>query len=73
MSEDRDSSKSYLANDSVTASAPIKFEDSSCKLEKSDSDIPFVIVPAIADSKDGFIPRDEVRAYFYDFVACFFS
>ncbi|XP_073308256.1 uncharacterized protein [Primulina huaijiensis] len=60
MSVDRDSLKSYLADDPVMSSAPIKFGDSSCTLGKSDSNIPFVIVPAIvADSKDGFIPRHE--------------
>ncbi|KZV34636.1 hypothetical protein F511_14890 [Dorcoceras hygrometricum] len=59
MSEDRDSLKSYFAGDSAMMSAPIKLDDSSCTLDKSDSDIPFVNVPAIADSKGGFIPRDE--------------
>ncbi|XP_073123162.1 protein LNK1-like isoform X2 [Henckelia pumila] len=56
MSEDRDSSKSYQDHDSAMASAPIKFKEAS---EKSDSDISFVNEPAVADNKDGFIPRDD--------------
>lgn len=72
MSEDRDTSKSYPGDESALGSVPIKFKDSSCALVNSDSDIPFVNRPATTDSKDGFIPRDEVFAYFFDFDACFF-
>ncbi|KAI3448263.1 hypothetical protein Pfo_004928, partial [Paulownia fortunei] len=59
ISENHEFSKGYSINDSAMTSAPIRYKDSSWTSEKSDSYMSFVIGPAIADSKDGFIPQEQ--------------
>ncbi|PIN02044.1 hypothetical protein CDL12_25447 [Handroanthus impetiginosus] len=59
ISENHDSSNGYSINDCAMTSAPLEPKDSSWNSEKSDSYLSFVSGPAIADTKDEFIPQGQ--------------
>ncbi|KAL0412689.1 UNVERIFIED_CONTAM: protein LNK1 [Sesamum radiatum] len=61
VSENHDSSKVYSTNDSAMTT-PIVYKSSSWNSEKTDSYTSFVIEPAVADRKDGFIPHRQEGA-----------
>lgn len=63
ISENHDFSNGYSLNNSAMTSAPIRYKDSSWTSEKSDSYRSLVIGPDIDDSKDGFIPQEQVTIY----------
>ncbi|KAI3445725.1 hypothetical protein Pfo_002390, partial [Paulownia fortunei] len=62
-SQNHDSSKSNSINDSAMTSAPTRFKDSSWISEKSDSYMSFVNGPAMANSKDGFIHKEQINEH----------
>lgn len=63
ISQNHDSSNCSSVNDSTMTSAPTRFKDFSWISEKSDSHISFVNGPAMINSKDGFIPRQQVSTF----------
>ncbi|KAL0375980.1 UNVERIFIED_CONTAM: protein LNK1 [Sesamum calycinum] len=58
ISENHDSSKVYSTNDSAMTTS-IGYKNSSWNSQKTDSYMSFVIEPAVADRKDGFIPHRQ--------------
>ncbi|KAL8060996.1 hypothetical protein ABFX02_02G060300 [Erythranthe guttata] len=60
ISQNHNSSSCSSANDSTMTYVPTRFNHSSWTSEKSDSCMSFVNGPAMANSEDGFIPRQQM-------------
>ncbi|PIN16355.1 hypothetical protein CDL12_10989 [Handroanthus impetiginosus] len=61
VSQNDDSPKSYSFNESGMMNEPTKHKDGSWTSEKSGSYISFVTGPAMANGKDGFIPKEQIN------------